>query len=346
MTKAFVVSVSVALVSAAVISLMVTLSLRESRGNPPPIDIIPGQPTTTLVHRAEALMIFEEWKRIDAMYCQDPHLFEYRAQDGNTILHIAAKRGSAKAVEIYLTRGASASMQNHERQTPFHMAAFNNRIQTIQAFLSSGVDINSIGTVESGVEFTVREPGGSALDWAAEAGAAESVELLLKSGAKLDSQPENRSYSALHHAMHFSGPTQTHLAKLDIESRESQQKPMSREPARPIPVAGNARVIDLLMEAGADLKNRNYKGEQPLHIVLTIGDPDTALYLLKNYSDRLDINAVVNRVRLPLDLAMSRVGRCLADETSRWNEVVERLQALGAVKHESLRPELKPPPSR
>ena len=44
-------------------------------------------------------------------------------ESGNTPLHIASERGNLEAVKILLDHGASGDAQNHELETPMHLAA-------------------------------------------------------------------------------------------------------------------------------------------------------------------------------------------------------------------------------
>ena len=44
-------------------------------------------------------------------------------KSGNTPLHIASERGNLEDVKILLDHGASGDAQNHELETPMHLAA-------------------------------------------------------------------------------------------------------------------------------------------------------------------------------------------------------------------------------
>jgi ankyrin repeat protein len=176
--------------------------------------------------------------------------------------------------------------------SPFHEAARHDSISVLELFLERGADINSWGDVDQKGLREITHQGretGSPLDRAAQIGAAESVTFLLQRGAKLDSAPDGLRFTALHHAM-------TGMWYHEKESRVSLNKsdrivlgPKAK--LRKLPADGNSVVIKLLVDHGADLRAKDYKGNEPLHIAAGSLDAEAIEFVLKEYRSLVDIDA-------------------------------------------------------
>lgn len=76
-------------------------------------------------------------------------------EDGNTALHMAARRLMAESCKILIERGADVNAKNEDNDTPLHLVfwrhdlmsnPFNDaQIKTIEILVESGADLHSIG---------------------------------------------------------------------------------------------------------------------------------------------------------------------------------------------------------
>jgi ankyrin repeat protein len=60
--------------------------------------------------------------------------------DGDTALHVAARRGEEKAVLLLLDYRMDANAQNKYGQTPFHLAAIFKQESVARILLGRGAD--------------------------------------------------------------------------------------------------------------------------------------------------------------------------------------------------------------
>jgi len=67
----------------------------------------------------------------------------WRNGDGETALHLAAKRGRLNVARILLRAGANVSAVNDHQRTALHMAADGGRHEVAQALLDGGAEVNA-----------------------------------------------------------------------------------------------------------------------------------------------------------------------------------------------------------
>ncbi|KAJ8904603.1 hypothetical protein NDN08_001121 [Rhodosorus marinus] len=113
---------------------------------------------------------------------------------GDSLLHLATKRGYPKMVELLLDLGLPVDVRNPGYlHTPLHEAAMSNNPEIVTLLLSRGASINAQNRL-----------GWTPLIWAAARGHLKAVEVLCKSGADISirggSQPGEESTDALKEA--------------------------------------------------------------------------------------------------------------------------------------------------
>jgi ankyrin repeat protein len=96
-------------------------------------------------------------------------------KSGFTPLHIAARNGQKKVVELYLTKGADINEKADDGTTALHQAVSRWHQNVAEVLLNRGADINIKNT-----------QGRTALHNAAKAGNKDMVELLIIKGADLN----------------------------------------------------------------------------------------------------------------------------------------------------------------
>lgn len=92
--------------------------------------------------------------------------------DENTPLHLAAKQGFIKIIELLIKCHADINARNRLKQTPLQWAAYYGHLDIVKYLLSKNADINAIDI-----------DGDPALTWAANKGQFEVVDYLIKQSA-------------------------------------------------------------------------------------------------------------------------------------------------------------------
>jgi len=201
---------------------------------------------------------------------------------GDTLVYRAAEMNSAEMLLYLGKRGAKLDVKTGEGVAALHKAASKNYVAAAKALIDLGADINLL--TDERTETERRSP----LDIAAKNGAEGVVELLLQAGAKLDAHPPESSYPAIHFAMRTGWESRVDDVK--FMSKEHRLRPDMIPDPGPIPATGNAAVIGLLVDAGANLKGRNFEGDQPLHVAIKRDQLETMKVLLTKYRDKIEVD--------------------------------------------------------
>ncbi len=182
----------------------------------------------------------------------------FPASNGSAPLHFAAQAGHTEIVELLLNKGAQVNQQSTNGSSALVFACRGyhvegkyhkpNNAEVVKLLLERGADPN-IATGNGSVP----------LHWAAQAGSADIVELLLKKDARVNQQ-STRGLSALAFACygHY------------VEGK--YHKP-------------DAEVVKLLLGKGADPNLSANDGVLPLHWAAQAGSADIVELLLKKGAD-------------------------------------------------------------
>ena len=80
-------------------------------------------------------------------YDQVRQLFETKGdisgtdEEGNTVLHIAAKKNNADLVQFFILKGADPSLKNYQSETPLHTAIKFTSLESARVLIQNGSDI-------------------------------------------------------------------------------------------------------------------------------------------------------------------------------------------------------------
>lgn len=238
-----------------------------------------------------------------------------------TLLHEACEFNQVECARVLLNRGADplAISRKWNRDTPLHLAAKVDSVSVIKLLLDKQVDINLLGggPPERGRNPHFQYKYHSPLDIASTAGSDHAVALLLERGAKIDVNPPESSYSALHRAMEgwYDLPGYGNLKR--------QFDPNTRA------ATGNRKVIELLLKHGASLDDRDFYGNKPFHIAVYRCSSRTVEYLLDAYPKSVDVNEPGQFRCTPLHLVAFGYNR--RDE-GKWIDIIHLLLKAGADK--------------
>jgi ankyrin repeat protein len=190
------------------------------------------------------------------------------ALQGGSVLHSAAKNGTSAMVQLLLDRGATIDTIDGWGETPLHGAAFSGTGATVRLLLRAGAEIEAYNVF-----------GLTALHQAAIAGNAETVEALLDAGADVEAGDHHHN-TPLQVALHSKGKAVAHLilqhdsarplcAGLDdcVVDANADNLP----PSGPSEHREETDVIEMLLDAGADIRAANIHNNSPLAWANTIG---------------------------------------------------------------------------
>lgn len=200
--------------------------------------------------------------------------------NGFTPLILASAGGSSAVVTELLHAGADIAARSEFGMSALHFAANLNNPNVIQILLSYGASIGSRD-----------DRGQTPLHTAAGASAFESMRLLLNNGADVNAQDET-GHTPLHVAAlvgHAEG-----VALLISEGANVHARAIGAIYGGETPLhwaRGSARVLELLVAAGADVNAVDDRGETPLHEAALHGTPEMVMSLLNFGADGALVNS-------------------------------------------------------
>lgn len=236
-------------------------------------------------------------EKLEELLRRDPSLATRTFSSGSltTLLHEACSHDSVNCVRTLLAHGSDISAKTvGDQETPFHVAARRDSIKCLLILLEKGVDINCQGAgpdIRRKVAISVI-PFASPLDIASAAGSERAVELLLQRGAKINVNPPESSYSALHRAMEgrFNLSGYGNLRRLTDSSALASR--------------GNRKVIELLLAHGCTLESEDYLGNEPFHIAVRRGAAESVEYLLAAHGKDINVESPGQFGYTPLQLSV------------------------------------------
>jgi len=209
------------------------------------------------IHEAAAAGHLEQ---VRALVEADPALLEVRDETGNTPLISAcsAPVPRAQVAELLIDRGADVNAKNNWGGTPLYMAL--DDFDLVRSLIAKGAEVN----VEAFVGITP-------LHQAASAGDLRVARLLIEKGARLDARSGSDG-TILHqvinaqHLLHGRTDSNREMVRLLLESGSKLQEfSFGNSELHLAALTGQAHLVPLLVEHGADVSARNAYGHTPLH---------------------------------------------------------------------------------
>ena len=224
--------------------------------------------------------------------------------DGTVALHWAARRDDIATAEALIEAGADVNVANRYGVTPISLAATNGSAAMLGKLLDAGADPNSMN-----------RGGETALMTAARTGKIEAVKLLLDRGAAVNAKDAVHGQTALMWAVIENHPGVVELllargtginAHTNVTITKGEYVParpaaasgngIIRQRALPTPNGGmtpllfairdgNAAMMRLLLDRGADINESSGNHTSPLIIALLNGQVGLATELLNRGAD-------------------------------------------------------------
>lgn len=228
--------------------------------------------------------------------------FDSGEPDKDTPLELATFLGKSEFVAILLGAGADVNALSGLGRTALIEAAMKDHSAIALSLINNGADTNFKNPLN----------GWTALIFAADNGSARIIELLIKKGVKIDEVDHDGNTALFHAAVGYIG------------YKHQEQR---------------AKILELLLDAGADLMHKNYAGEDIEQFFIKNdrhgGDPDRKKAwwhaFLKGYLEKKTKQSKELQSVLPKDIAdltseylgdISSVEQYLYPEMQRFEEVI------------------------
>ena len=225
---------------------------------------------------------------------------------------LAAQRGDIKHMALLLSLGASIHSTDRLGNSALHYAATEDAIEPLEFLLANGLDVNA-----------VNDFGQAPLHRAALASKFWAMEYLLVRAARTEAR-DALGRTPVHCAVRRCSPLGVALLlranpALNLNALDNQQ----RTPLHYAAMAGNASIMQFLLERGAEMEVPDALGKAPLHYAARTSE-DCVICLLKA-KPRLGVHAVDRAGQTPLHDAalagrssvMRLLARSGADVTAR-----------------------------
>lgn len=200
----------------------------------------------------------------------------YRSQDLQTVLHLAAQGPSLEILKFLIDE---EHLDSHVRecffQSPLHVASAFGRDSNVEYLAQEvGLSVND----EDG---SARRP----LHLAAQQGHKNSTEILLRLGAEKKFK-DWCGHAPLHYAIRYN-----HLNVVQVLADQTVNYRESSDGFSPLHIAsdfGHAEIVEYLLDEGAEINDKAYTGATPLYFAALNGHLETVRILI---SKGANINA-------------------------------------------------------
>lgn len=189
--------------------------------------------------------------------------------EGNSSLHDAVEHNNPDCISFLLSNGADITSKNNKELAPIHVAVDMNRVEALKRLLDHPtMDPDMAGAM-----------GATPLHYAAWKDVEECAKLLLENNAQL-SKPNKIGSYPLHVAAQCSA---YNTLTIFIKHLERQNKKMMTEIMNKFDyenntvlhsavVGGHLKVVETILEAGADLKVKQTDGNTAVHMAASQGN--------------------------------------------------------------------------
>ncbi|XP_036919041.1 ankycorbin isoform X2 [Sturnira hondurensis] len=185
----------------------------------------------------------------------------------------AVENGDAEKVASLLgKKGASATKQDSEGKTAFHLAATKGHVECLRVMVTHGVDVTAQDTA-----------GHSALHLAAKNGHHEYIKKLLQSKCPAEST-DSSGKTALHYAA-ARGCLPAVQVLCEHRSPVNLKDSDGNIPLLLAAQSGHSEVCRFLLDHGADVNSRDKNGRTALMVACEIGSSNIAEALIKKGAD-------------------------------------------------------------
>ncbi len=210
----------------------------------------------------------------------------YRFDDQNTFLHIAARNDLVKIAELLIKKGGNVNTADEDGWTPLHFAAACGSIGVVEIFIAHKVSV-----------VVADEDGCTPLHCAAHNGHKEIVELLLNKGANIDAVNKVK-ITPLYAAVRF-GYTEIIKVLIANKANINAADEDGCTPLHCAAINGHKEIVELLLNEGANVDAVNQVESTALHYA--VSSENCQMEIVKAILEKgASVNVVDEYERTPL----------------------------------------------
>ena len=275
---------------------------------------------TTPLHAA----VFQGSKKDALFFIEKGAFVNAKDMQGNTPLYYASLKGDVDMVLLLLEKAASPNIANNKKELPLHVAARKGHFDVVKLLIDAGSKVDARDYKNAtpffwAVCFCCYFPDKNKSLKEVFEEYKKIWDFLLKKGADINSMNiagnpligavfrNNFQYEATKYMLeHGADPNAEYIEAEEYKKAnyKSNSKPMD-EGYTPLFVANNEKIINLLLDYGADINYKNNKGNTPIFWFARGFDPKNINLIKVIIEKGADVNAVNNEGKTPLLLAVS-----------------------------------------
>ena len=188
-------------------------------------------------------------------------------------LYVAVAAGNWAIVRELLRHASLASQETDQQERPLRMASHRDAVEIMRLLIDAGADVN----------WTNPNDGATALHAASIDGEADAAQILIQSGARLDSRTID-GFAPLHCAAQ-EGHLDTVQILLAAGAPVNAVSASGHTALHSAAQGGHAAAVKALIEAGANVEAQTAALYTPLHLAVQAFDLDTVDTLLRAGAD-------------------------------------------------------------
>ena len=216
--------------------------------------------------------------------------------EGNTALHFACLEGHWDIAKFLLNNNVQVDLENNEKITPLHLASLKGRSELVQLLITEGADVNKKDNKgKTPLHYVMKDPRRRMME---EFGAGQSasvnipgVNMRLPAG-KIDTDTSNQL--ALYDEFEKTAKILMENGAYSDSTDNDGFTPLHYAAASPLFIVGNigmgneeptnnvyTKLIDVLIENGADVNTKDKEGTTPLDIARDMEQKEVVTLLVE-----------------------------------------------------------------
>lgn len=241
----------------------------------------------------ENAITFNNYDEVERLIKEGENVNQRFQLSNNTPLHQAAFLGQAETVQVLVKYKANVNLLNSDKETPLHLGVVPG--------LTAGVIAETLIKAGAKIEAKNRD-GQTPLHIAARNSSVDGVAVLVANGANTNAV-DNKKRTALHLAS-LNADDIMYSSNDDLIS--GVMKRFNKTKWRSINAnvyypADSGKIIEILLNNGANANTKDIEGETPLHYAAFFCNHSALIALLQNQT--VDVNVIDSRGYSPIHWA-------------------------------------------